>query len=596
MTGKKLIFLILAISLGAAYTGKSGTPFRYGSDENAERRFGDGLRCFETADFSGAAHIFDSLRLLAQVHQRTTASYIMSAKANFRLGNYSRAIELLDSLEIRFPGTTYDDDIHYTEGISLLMEQRHKEAAGEFLHVAATSPDTALLIRSEALLNLIVRQRLSASELEDLSALVLREDLRDLLAVGLVARYRTNGDKASAEALLANRLSVPGSSPYRRELIRAKADLDRTVQIGIGVLFPFLTDDRSSGVSTIAREMLDGMNFAMKEYTAGLPSTTSITLELKDSGTDSASARTAFEELVENKKVIGVVGPLFSEMVAAVAPLSARLRTPVITPTATANGLTASSPYVFQLNPDFDVRGRLLARYAVRDRGYRNLAVFATSEPMGLSGKSFAEEAVRLGGTVVAQESFPADVQTLREQCTALRTAVLGSADRAEDLNDPVDLDAVYIAIDDPDEIATILSQLRFFNIHGVLLGNNEWYDRERLDAERAMPDTLLFVTDSYTDDRDSAVIAFRKNHREFTQRHASKYTFAGYDALRLVLDQLDPGIATGEELRKRLSAVRRFGGLHGEIILDGKRVNTHLHLMKYFRGGLNKIGDLSAP
>jgi branched-chain amino acid transport system substrate-binding protein len=594
-----ILFLMTALPFFASQLiaeegGAGEAQFRF--DDAAERRFHDALRLYEADDFAAAASIFDSLRLTTVVHQRTTAAYVMAAKSCFRMNNFQRATDLLDSLMRRFPGTSYDDDVHYTEAISLMMEQRHRRAAEGFLHVLQISSDTALLSKSNDLLTLIVRQRLSTPDLEALYAEGRREDLRDLIAAGLAGRYRTEGQTARALSLLDERLKLPDSSGVRRELAKMRADLARTTHIAIGVLLPLLGDAQTTGVTTLANEMLEGMSLAMKEYAAGLPSTTTITLELRDSGMDSSHAVTAFTDLTRNEKVVCVLGPLFSQTVSAVAPFAGRARVPLVTPTATANGLAGGNPYIFQLNPDFDIRGRALARYAVQTRGLHTFAVLATSEPMGVSGKSFSDEVTRLGGVVYAPQSFPADVQSLRDQCAALRQAFFGDGDQAGDLNVPARLDGVYLAIDDPDEIVVILSQLRFFNIHGILLGNNEWYDRGHLDAERDFLDTLLFVTDTYIDDRDSLVIGFRKSHREFTQKHASKYTFTGYDAMRVVLDQLDPGISSGEEVRKRLSTVHRFPGLHSMISLDRGRVNSHLHLMRYCRGDLRKIDDLTVP
>ena len=60
---------------------------------------------------------------------------------------------------------------------------------------------------------------------------------------------------------------------------------------------------------------------------------------------------------------------------------------PVISPTATVNFLAQNNPYVFQLNPTYDIRGRVMAKFAMKEMGMKNFIILSEDT----YGKNYAE-------------------------------------------------------------------------------------------------------------------------------------------------------------------------------------------------------------
>ena len=134
----------------------------------------------------------------------------------------------------------------------------------------------------------------------------------------------------------------------------------------------------------------------------------------------------AVQELTSDDGIIGVLGPVFSYEASAVASLANKRGYPLISPTANANGIGATGQYIFQANPDYETRGRAMARYAIERKGYRSLAVLA---PINTFGKYMAEafitEALHLGAKVVAAEWYERGAADLKSQLASLRRAGL---------------------------------------------------------------------------------------------------------------------------------------------------------------------------
>ena len=103
---------------------------------------------------------------------------------------------------------------------------------------------------------------------------------------------------------------------------------------------------------------------------------------------DPAVAARLTKELAADQEVIGILGPMFSSTTLTAARAAQEAAIPLISPTANANGIAALVQFVFQANPDYEMRGRAMARYAVGKLGFRTMAVLAPSDAYGkLSGR-----------------------------------------------------------------------------------------------------------------------------------------------------------------------------------------------------------------
>ena len=73
---------------------------------------------------------------------------------------------------------------------------------------------------------------------------------------------------------------------------------------------------------------------------------------------------------------------------------------PIVSPTATGDQLAENHDYVFQLNPSYAVRGRLMADYLMKELGMKNFAVISESSYGINFSNHFTTEVKRLGETL----------------------------------------------------------------------------------------------------------------------------------------------------------------------------------------------------
>jgi ABC-type branched-subunit amino acid transport system substrate-binding protein len=149
-----------------------------------------------------------------------------------------------------------------------------------------------------------------------------------------------------------------------------------------------------------------------------------VALETRDTERDVDKATEEARNLVKDQSVIGILGPMFSNTTTAAARVAGANRVPLVTPTANQNGIAALGATVFQANPDYEQRGRAMARYAVKKLGAKVLGVLAPSDSYAkFLADAFIKEARSLGAIIACTEWYQKGDPNLRKQFMSFRLA-----------------------------------------------------------------------------------------------------------------------------------------------------------------------------
>lgn len=646
------VFILLLFTASAVANSQE----QFGYDPQAEARFQEGLNRLSAGDTATAGRAFHELTRHTRIHQRSTAAYILSAILGLRQDDPGAARLMIGEFLDRFPQSSYVVDAIVILALADLSEGDKLSATRKLLRSTDLETGSESMLDTRALLDSIIDHRLSVAALRELKLEEWGEKGLARIALAQMNRMVERGAYREAREYLET-LPESAKAFYSKEIASLRIKLSRGISFTIGVLIPLTKNGEATSTSLLAGEVLQGIEFAVEEYRMHVDSLR-IELDVRDTEKDSASAVTQFNELVSDQNVICVLGPLFSAAVAAVSPQAEAQRVPVISPTATANGLTEGNRYTYQANPDFTARGKSMARYAVRQLGFSRLGIISTTDPGSrLVADAFSAEVELLGGCIVADETYPSGADDLRESFLSIRAAALtddphlcfpekltkqgaqflinaGASQSAvdsiallggyismrklfggdwnpyrdslrlsvvlpdtgaENLDVAISsLDGVFSAIGSPEEISSVGSQLTFFNIRTQLLGSNEWYNLPELDANRRYVNGSIFVADSYLDYEDTTVISFDQRFKSMMRDSPTRYTLYGYDAMRVVLDQLHRGARSRDELSTALSALTEYEGIHSNISFGLRRVNPHLHILQYAAGMILKIGEES--
>ena len=285
-----------------------------------------------------------------------------------------------------------------------------------------------------------------------------------------------------------------------------------------------------------------------------------IRLVTEDDRSDVNDAVNAVQKLINQHKVVAVIGEVASKRSLAGANVCQRYKVPMLSPASTNPDVTfeggKAKEYVFRICFTDDFQGKMNGRFAA-EQGWKRVAVLTNVEEDYSKGlaRFFKEAFTAGGGSVVSDETYTGADRDFKSQLTKIKSA---------------NPDAVYV----PGyygEVTLILPQAKQVGLNVPFFGGDGWDSAQTLDLPEAQGH---FYSDHYTaeDPRPEVkefVDAFRKEYKGETP---DAMAVLGYDAGRVMIDAIKrAGEAAPEKIRAALEQTRDFKGASGTITIDEK-------------------------
>jgi branched-chain amino acid transport system substrate-binding protein len=282
---------------------------------------------------------------------------------------------------------------------------------------------------------------------------------------------------------------------------------------------------------------------------------TSIQLKLADDRSIQTEATRAVSELVHAKGAVALLGDIASSRSVAGALVANSLRTPMITPSATAPEVTLGRPFVFRACTADDTMAEILAQLAVRRMRKNALAVlFSAQDSYSRTvADGFVAAANALGAHVVVSKSY-----SMGETNFAPHLADIARA-RPELVLTPV-----YF-----NEMVTIARQGAKAGLKGSqFLGADGWDAPELLDAAAEL-EGATYVTHFAADSPVPASRMFVEVFAERYHRVPDALAALGYDSARMLIAAMEHAkSASSEDIRDALARTRDFVGVSGPVTI----------------------------
>jgi hypothetical protein len=417
-------------------------------------------------------------------------------------------------------------------------------------------------------------------------------------------------------------------------------------QIKIGVALPLMENSPNKEEGKTGEYILMGIKDALKEYNGSKPKK-EVKLIIQDTQRDAALTLNIMNQFGNDKNVIAIFGPIFSHELAPNVGVGTFHKIPVISPTSTQNNLAKDNDYVFQLNPTFEIRGKLMAKYAMEELGMKNFVILSEESYGKTFADSFFGEVEKRGGRVINMKFYQREEVSISEYLSELKNDILKyerfidfgnlndaqkkklefyseynystfydlyykksivsiyklfgkTADHvvdslgvntikySEDLLNyiPGYIDAIYIPIAGYPEIPKIISQYYSEKINLSILGTSDWNNAAVLHENKIYIDELYFDSDFYIKSSEKEKMK-KINMNEIEQKN---YYF-GYDGIKLILDQINNGNDTRTSLSLAIEKINNYPAIHNAVTIKD-RTNHGLSIMKFTKEGSVKISD----
>lgn len=328
-----------------------------------------------------------------------------------------------------------------------------------------------------------------------------------------------------------------------------------TGDIKVGVYVDLTGQTSSYGQST-----KNGIQLAVDEINAaGGVNGRKISLVIEDDQGRTEQAKTVVEKLINQDKVVAVLGEVASSNTLAAAPVAQSAKIPMITPSSTNPKVTQVGDYIFRVCFLDDFQGSSMAKFAANDLKAKTAAILGdvnSDYSKGLT-EFFEKEFTKLGGQVVAKEAYTQTDPDFKGQLTKIRN---------------LNPDVVYI----PGyygQVGIIARQARELGMTMPLLGGDGWDspDLWELGGEGLKNS---YITNHYSiDDPTPLIQNFVKNYRTKFNVTPDSLAALAYDAAKVLADAIKrAGGTDSARLRDAINATKDFAGVTGIISLNAER------------------------
>lgn len=327
-------------------------------------------------------------------------------------------------------------------------------------------------------------------------------------------------------------------------------------QIVIGGLAPL-----TGGVSNYGIATNNGVQMAFEEINkAGGVLGKQIKYVGTDEKGDPTEATNAYRKLVNQDKVVAIIGDVTSKPAAAVAKASVQDNIPILTATATAVNVNESAKNVFRICFTDPEQGEIMANYA-KKLGKNTVAViYDTSDDYSKGLRdSFKETAEKIGLTVVADEGYASSKNVdFKAQLTNIKA------------KNP---DALFVPTY-YENAALIAVQAKEIGLKTQLLGADGWdsvvskIDKSNMDAING-----AFYCSQYTaESKDQRVQDFIKNYKEKYNMEPNQFAVLGYDAAYMMAKAIENANSTEKQAIIDALAKLEYNGLTGQMHFNEAR------------------------
>jgi branched-chain amino acid transport system substrate-binding protein len=264
-------------------------------------------------------------------------------------------------------------------------------------------------------------------------------------------------------------------------------------------------------------------------------------------------------KLINQNKVVALIGEVASSRSLAAAPIAQRAKIPMISPSSTNPRVTQVGDYIFRMCYLDDFQGASMARFAVNTLGMKKGAIFRdirNDYSVGLAD-FFSAEFKRLGGTVVTDENYSEGDNDFRAQLTKIRSA---------------GPDFIYVPGYYADA-AKISKQARDLGIAAPLLGGDGWESAKLFEIGGEAINGSFYSNHYYPGDQSPAVKNFVAKYKARFGSAPDSMAALGYDAMKLLAAAITrAGSPDGEAIRRALAETKGWSGVTGQMTFDQNR------------------------
>lgn len=316
----------------------------------------------------------------------------------------------------------------------------------------------------------------------------------------------------------------------------------------------------SGSEASFGQATMQGVKLAAEEINAsGGVLGKKIRLVIEDDQGKAEEAASTVTKLITRDNVIAIIGENSSNQSLAAAPICQSNKIPMISPSSTNPNVTKKGEYIFRVCFTDPYQGKALATFVRQNLGLTSAAILRDNKndySVGLA-EVIREEFTRLGGKIVAEQSYSGGDNDFRPQLTAIKSS------NPQVLFVPgFYTDAGQIAL-----------QARDLGISVPLVGGDGWDSPTVITIGGKAVDGCYFSDHYFVGEERPAVQRFVGEINKRTGKNPDANSALGYDALYILTNAIKAaGSLDRKAIRDHIASTKDYNGVSGVITMGPDR------------------------
>lgn len=280
-----------------------------------------------------------------------------------------------------------------------------------------------------------------------------------------------------------------------------------------------------------------------------------VELHIEDNASTNPGTVLAFSKLVSDGHLAGIIGPIRSTQIQAVAPTIAKAGIPTMIGGSEPSLTRVNNRWVFRARPNDSYSSRVMADFGVNTLKYRKWAIVHSTDAFGTGGKNALTDALKaLGVEPLMAQGYTNNSQDFTPVVLAIKKSgaeVIGT----------------YMT-NSPDQ-GIFARQLRQLGVNVAWIGSPTTISITALQLAGEALYGSYAITD-FTVDMNDATRTFAKKYRDRYNLTPDTFSAWAYDAMHLLATAIRNAKSTEPEaVRKALLAIKGYEGVEGRYAFD---------------------------
>ncbi len=318
----------------------------------------------------------------------------------------------------------------------------------------------------------------------------------------------------------------------------------------------------------------NGIDLAVKDVTASnyLPDGLTMEIVYEDAGATPDQAKTAIKKLIQDDRVVGIIGPTLSSQALAADPIAQKAGIPVIAISNTVPGITEMGDVIFRCSmPESSIIASTIKSSSIQgDKEF--VILWGKDDDFTVNGyRAFVDACKKLGLTIRGEEQFSR-----------------GETDFKDRLSRLIKLkpDAILVSALITEAIL-IVKQIRGLGYTDTIIGNNGFNTPELVTQAGADADGVMVGTAWNMTSTGMKNIDFILNYEKSYGKKPDQFTAQAYTAVWLYADAIkSAGSTEPKAIRDALAGITNFNTPLGLFSFNQDREPVHPSVVQLIKDG----------